>query len=179
MLAHAPASHHPDRPGPTRPTTAEEIPVQSRLEQETLDYIAIQRLQAAYADCVTRRAWAEFDRLFRPDAEIVVDRMDGTPLVFLGPAGIAGFISNAIARYELFQFVVLNSVVEIEGDRAKARMYMWELRHDPIAGRSDAYGLYRDEHVRIDGRWWFAGRRYQTLARSQPADLTVFPLPAI
>ena len=34
---------------------------------ETVDYVAIQRLQAAYADVVNRRAWPELADLFRPD----------------------------------------------------------------------------------------------------------------
>lgn len=150
-----------------------------RLTQETVDYIAICRLQSAYADIVTRRAWPELERIFRADTEVVIDRMDGSPLVVHGPGGISGFISKAIAHFDLFEFVILNTVVEIDGDRATARMYMWEVRHDPQAGRSDAYGLYRDEYCRIDGRWWFARRRYQTLARTLAADHAVFPLPAI
>jgi hypothetical protein len=74
---------------------------------------------------------------------------------------------------------VLNTVIEIAGDRATSRLWMSEVRHDPVAGRSDAFGLYRDEHCRIDGRWWFAGRRYQTLARTLSPDLSIFPMPAL
>lgn len=150
-----------------------------RMTQETVDYVAIRRLQSAYADIVTRRAWPELARIFRPEAEVVIDRMDGSPLQLLGPGGVAEFVSKAIAHFDLFEFVILNTVVEIEGDRATARMYMWEVRHDPVGGRSDAYGLYRDEYRRIDGRWWFSGRRYQTLARTLAADHAVFPLPEI
>jgi hypothetical protein len=149
------------------------------LDQETVDYIAIRRLQAAYADIVTRRAWAELSTIFRPDAKVVVDKMDGEPLTLDGPGGVGDFISAAIAHFDFFEFVVLNTVVELDGDRASARMYIWELRHDPVGGRSDAFGLYRDDHVRVDGRWWFAGRRYQSLARTVPADVSVFPFPEL
>jgi hypothetical protein len=149
------------------------------LDQETVDYIAIRRLQAAYADIVTRRAWDELAQIFRPEAQVVVDKMDGQPLTLDGPKGVGDFISGAIAHFDFFEFVVLNTVIDIDGDRASARMYMWELRHDPLGGRSDAYGLYRDEHVRVDGRWWFAGRRYQSLARTVPADVSVFPFPTL
>ena len=38
------------------------------LQQETIDYVAICRLQAAYADSVTRRAWSELGDLFEPSA---------------------------------------------------------------------------------------------------------------
>jgi len=152
--------------------------MEPRLDQETIDYIAIRRLQSAYADIVTRRAWPELFRIFRPDIEVVIDRMDGSPLHCHGPEAVSGFISKAIAHFDLFEFVILNTVIEIDGDQARSRMWMWEARHDPAAGRSDAFGLYRDEHRRIDGRWWFTGRRYQTLARTLVPDCTVFPQPA-
>ncbi len=38
------------------------------MDADALDYLAITRLQAAYADVVTRRAWRELERLFLPDA---------------------------------------------------------------------------------------------------------------
>lgn len=150
-----------------------------RLDQETIDYVALRRLQCRYADVVTRRAWPELAELFLSDAEVVLDRRDVAPLVLRGPQAVGEFISKAIAHFDLFEFVILNTVIDVRGDRASARMYMWELRHDPMGGRSDALGLYRDEHVRRDGRWWFAGRRYATLARSLPADFSVFPMPEI
>lgn len=149
------------------------------IDQETIDYIALRRLQNAYADVVTRRAWPELAKLFLPEAEVLLDRRNVEPLVLRGPGGVGDFISQAISHFDLFEFVILNTVIEIEGDRARARMYMWEARHDPAAGRSDAFGLYQDEHRKIDGRWWFSGRHYHTLARTHVPDLAVYPLPAI
>ena len=40
---------------------------------ETIDYVAITRLQAAYADVVNRRAWSELAEHFRPDAPVRID----------------------------------------------------------------------------------------------------------
>ena len=147
-----------------------------RLDRETIDYIALRRLQNRYADVVTRRAWSELATLFLPDAQVVIDRRNVEPLVLSGPGAVGDFIAGAIAHFDLFEFVVLNTVIDIDGDAARTRLYMWEARHDPVSGRSDAFGLYQDEHRRVDGRWWFSGRRYQTLARTQPADFAVFPL---
>lgn len=150
-----------------------------RLETETIDYIALRRLQNRYADVVTRRAWQELATLFLPDAEVVIDRRNVEPLRLRGPGAVGEFIQSAIGHFDLFEFTILNTVIEIDGDRARSRMYMWELRHDPAAGRSDAYGLYQDEHRRVDGRWWFSGRHYQTLARTQVTDFAVFPLQGV
>jgi hypothetical protein len=72
------------------------------VDQETVDYIGIRRLQAAYADIVTRRAWPELASIFRPDAQVVVDTMTGTPLLLDGPEGVGGFISGAIAHFDFF-----------------------------------------------------------------------------
>lgn len=45
--------------------------------------------------------------------------------------------------------------------------------------RSVAYGVYHDDYREVRGRWWIAGRRYHSLARTGtgPADLDVFPFP--
>src|SRR5688572_23565751 len=145
--------------------------------QETIDYVAITRLQSAYADIVTRRAWGELADIFLPDADVVVDRRVGEPIVLHGPSGVGDFISGAIDIFEFFEFVILNTRVDIDGDTATARMYMQELRQDRGNGRwTNAYGLYQDRYQKRDGRWWFAGRQYSSLARTAP-DTEVFPFP--
>jgi hypothetical protein len=150
--------------------------------RETVDYIAVRRLQDAYADVVTRRAWSEFDDLFRPDAELVLDTRVGEPRTFVGPDGIGEFIDQSIERFEYFQFVVLGTRITLNADgpdRANARLYMCELRQSAADGhQSVAYGVYHDLCVRHDDRWWFAHRRYHSLARTAP-DLAIFPFPEV
>ena len=41
-----------------------------------------------------------------------------------------------------------------------------------------SYGMYHDVYRRQDGRWKFARRDYQSLARTSP-DFDVFPHPRI
>jgi hypothetical protein len=100
----------------------------------------------------------------------------------VGPDGIGSFVDTAIARFEHFQFVVLGTRVDLGGDdpdHATARLYMCELRQTADDGRhSVAYGVYHDEYVRHEGRWWYARRRYHSLARTA-TDLTVFPFPDV
>jgi hypothetical protein len=150
--------------------------------REAVDYLAVRRLQDAYADVVNRRAWAELHELFRPDAELVLDLRRGEPLSVIGPAGIGDFIGRSIERFERFQFIVLGTRIELAThgpDRATARLYMCELRQSAEEGReSVAYGLYQDDYVRSDGTWWFAHRSYTSLARTAP-DLAVFPFPDV
>jgi hypothetical protein len=149
------------------------------LAQETIDYIAIRRLQAAYADAVTRRAWDELDDLFLPTATVTVDTVTSEPIRLTGGGAVGDFIAGAVERFEFFEMVILNSVVDLgsdDPDAAHARQFTCELRQDKSNGRwTNAYGLYRDEYARRDGRWWFSGRQYQSIARTGRADIFPFP----
>jgi hypothetical protein len=149
--------------------------------QETIDYIAVRRLQDAYADVVTRRAWPELAELFRPDALVTVDKRSGDPLQLPGPTAVGDFIGHAISGFSFFEFVILGTRVQLgvggDSDAATARMYMSELRQDAGNGHwSTVYGVYHDRYARLEGRWWFAGRRYHSLARTEAAmDIFAFP----
>jgi hypothetical protein len=150
------------------------------LERETIDYVAITRVQARYADVVNRRAWPELGELFTADAPIRVDTVTAPAHDFVGPVALGEFIGGAIERFDFFEFVILNTVVDVGGDDdpdvATGRVFMCELRRERESGRfTTAFGVYHDRYVRTDGRWRFARRDYQSLARSGRAE--VFPFP--
>ena len=150
------------------------------MDDDALAYLAITRLQAAYADVVTRRAWAELEPLFLPDAPVHVDTVTAPVIELVGPTQVGEFIDGAIERFEFFEFVPLNTVVDITGPTATGRLYMVELRQDRDGGRwSNAFGLYQDRYDRGDDRRWrFAERHYQSLARTSPATV-VLPFPSV
>lgn len=145
---------------------------------ETVAWVAISRLQRAYADVVNRRAWAELRELFTPDCPIRVDTVTNPPFDFTGPDEIGAFIGGAIEQFDFFEFVILNSHIEIDSTctTASARVFMCELRQDAATGSaSEAFGLYRDTYRCIEGRWWFAARSYRSMRRTGRAP--VFGLP--
>lgn len=145
-----------------------------------LDYVAITRLQAAYADVVTRRAWSELEPLFDPEAPIRIDTVDRPVVHVTGPTALGRFIASAIARFEFFEFVILNAVVTVQSETsAHGRLYMVEVRQAADSGEwSNAFGLYRDRYTCSDGRWVFAERDYQSLARRTGNErASVFPFP--
>lgn len=152
------------------------------LTRETIDYIAIRRLQDAYADVATRRAWPELAELFLPTCRLTVDKRVGEPLTFDGPQAVGEFIGKSIAHLDFFEFVILNARVFLspggDPDRATARMYINELRHEDGVRFTHAYGLYQDTYRRVDGRWWFAARNYASLARTA-RNFDVFGLPPL
>jgi SnoaL-like domain len=152
---------------------------------ETDDYIAIRRLQNAYADVVTRRAWDELTDLFRSDAPIEIDTRRGEDGVFrfVGPQALGEFISGAMVQFDFFEFVILNTRIELavggDADAADGRMYMSEIRTDADTGTWNiSFGVYHDGYRRADGRWRFARRRYHSLGRTgETRDIDAFPFP--
>jgi hypothetical protein len=149
-------------------------------DTEDLDYVGICRLHAAYADAVSRRVWSDLDGLFLPDAQIRVDTVTGAPLEFVGAAGIGGFIAGAVERFEFFELVILNvhvmSGADGHPDQLRSRAFTCELRQEGANGHwTNAFGVYHDDVGRVDGRWQYARRRYQSLARTGRAE--VFPFP--
>jgi hypothetical protein len=150
--------------------------------RETVDYVAICRLQNAYADAVTRRDWAAFAMLFLPSAALRVDTVTRPAVELTGPAELGRFIASSIERFEFFEFAILNTHVELDADdddRARGRVYICELRQDRATGHfTNAFGLYQDRYERADGRWQFARRDYQSLARSGRNEVFPFPAPA-
>ena len=140
--------------------------------------LAIQRLQAAYADAVTRRDWDAVRSLFEPDAVVHIDTRTRDPFALDGPDALVAFIEPAIASFTFFEFTILNATVDLDGDEATGRVYICELRLDGDGAWSQAYGLYRDRYRRRDGAWRIAGRRYSSLARRGPGGTEAFPLPA-
>ena len=148
---------------------------------EAVHDTGVRRLQHAYADVVNRRAWPELTSLFRSDAEVVIDRRAGEPLQLVGGAAVGEFIGTAIAGFSFFEFVVLNAhIVFPDGPAAGTavcRLFMCELRQERDSGRfTTAFGLYHDRYALVDDRWWFAERRYHSLAR-HAGVLDVFGLP--
>jgi SnoaL-like domain len=149
-------------------------------DQENLGYLAICRLQAAYADAVSRRAWSDLVPLFSPDATIRVDTVTGAPLELVGAEGIGGFISGAIERFEFFELVILNVHVlpKAGADELRSRSFTCELRQESASGHwTNAFGVYHDALRHLDGNWRYATRRYQSLARTGRSE--VFPFPKL
>ncbi len=148
--------------------------------RDTIDYVAITRLQNAYADTVTRRAWPEFHDMFLADAPVRVDTVTNPVIELVGPQQVGDFIGQAVERFEFFEFVPLSTRVALriggDPDHATARLYICELRQEAASGRfTRAFGVYRDDMSKIDGRWWFARRDYQSLARSGRGEVFAFP----
>ena len=116
--------------------------------------------------------------MFLPKVTIELDTVTAAPRRFVGPQEFSDFIGPAIGRFDHFEFVILNTVVNITAvDAARGRIFICEIRREASSQQwSTAYGLYEDSYRRVDGRWWFADRRYRSLARTG-ASGGVFGIP--
>ena len=151
--------------------------------QQTIDWVAIRRLHARYADIVNRRAWFELEALFSSDAVVRVELPRQEPVEVIGPAALGDFIDGAVKRFDWFQFVVLEAVIEFPpdllDDEAVGRIYMVEHRLDGNTGQETrAYGLYQDRYRRTESGWRFAARRFQPTVWSG-RDLSTQSLPEL
>jgi len=148
-------------------------------DTETDDVVAIWRLQSSYADIVNRRAWPELHGVFLPDITIDLDIVTAEPFQLVGPDALGSFVGESIEKFDHFSFVILNTVVDLEGDdRAKGRIFMMEVRHETATDTwPNALGVYQDQYVKRDGRWWIESRRYRSLARQGPEGVVLGPAP--
>ena len=62
--------------------------------QETVDYTAVNRLQHAYADIATRRAWDELEEIFVADIPVTIDLRDREAYVFDGRDAFKEFVER-------------------------------------------------------------------------------------
>ncbi len=151
-----------------------------RAELPAVDHHGVDRLVAAYADTVTRRAWGELDELFTPDAVVHIDTVTRPAFEVVGPVELGEFIGGAVERFDFFEFVPLNLVTwsdpDGRADRAGSRLHMCEIRRSASDGEwTTAYGRYDDVVEQSGGLWRFAARRYRSLGRTGP-DGGVFPV---
>jgi hypothetical protein len=163
------------------PTT--DPPVDATELRNVVDEMHIRRLHARYADAVNRAAWHEFTELFLPDVELTVAKRSAPPDQVVGPVAIGNLIGGYIARYDFLIQVILNARIQLryhdDVNRAFARLYIAEFRQWNDTGRRiESSGVYHDEYRRLDGRWWFARRRYDRLYATASAELEVHPFPS-
>ncbi|MAG31622.1 MAG: hypothetical protein CL908_12110 [Deltaproteobacteria bacterium] len=150
--------------------------------EETVACVAIQRLLAAYADAVNRRAWDEFPKLFLDDAVIEITPSKRAPLQVEGAGELARFIAEAIEGFEFFQLVFLNSHFELQvaEGTATGRNFMVEMRQDRASGRwTRVFGVYHDRYRQVERRWQFEHRAFHALAATAGRDNHVFDFPAV
>jgi hypothetical protein len=148
------------------------------MDDDASAYLAIERLQRAYADIATRGAWDEFAAIATPASRFTFDIQAAQPIEIDGPAAFAAFGVRANERFSFYLYIPVNFVVTIGGDgTALGRSYSHEVAEERESGDwVEFYGTYEDEYAVHEGTWRFARRHYRTYGRVTPRGLVHFPL---
>jgi len=148
------------------------------MNDQALAYLAITRLQHAYADVCTRRAWQEAASIITPDARLSWDIGSGEPIAVVGVAAFSEFGARATKGFSFYQYIPLNSVATVASDgTARGRAYALEVAEVRDSGDwVSIYGLYHDDYALLDGAWRFARRHYQTIGRRTNERMESFPI---
>jgi SnoaL-like domain len=139
-------------------------------------YLAILRLQRAYADISTRRAWSEMSSVAAADARFIYHTQSGV-IEVQGADQFAGMGDQTAQRFSFNMLFPINSVVtECSGGRAKGRCYFFELAELKDSTEwLEVYGVYEDDYTQQEGGWRFSRREYRPLARRSGGRGESFP----
>jgi ketosteroid isomerase-like protein len=136
------------------------------------DELAIRTLTASYTDGVNR---GDVDDAMRTYADDAVFTMMDRPSV-VGRTAIADVLRATVERYELITQLVHSGVVQLDGERARARWQITELQVARDGMRRLVVGRYEDEHARLAGGWRFTSRAF-TARYLGPVDLSAAVTP--
>jgi 3-phenylpropionate/cinnamic acid dioxygenase small subunit len=124
------------------------------------DRSAIEQLLFRYAWMVDRREWGSMDAVFAPDATIDYASTGGPGALPYREA--LAWLDRALAPWPINLHHITNIMIEIDGDRGKARCYFTAPmgRVAPDGGREfiTNAGFYLDEIVRTSDGWRIAAR---------------------
>lgn len=123
------------------------------------DRIAIQELNATYGDAVSRRDKDAFGATWAEDAVWHLPWLDPVQ----GRETIVNLWVEQIANYPFHNFSGYVGALEIEGDRARGRVWTSELVENVKGQGGRVTGRYDDEYVKRDGRWYFARKTFTPL----------------
>jgi ketosteroid isomerase-like protein len=133
---------------------------------ELSDIIEIQNLGYRFADCANQKDYAGFADLWAEEGQWVIGPPIGVR--FDSRAAIAQAISHMLALWDFFVQLPHAPVIEVQGDRARARWTMNEVART-ADGATGNYNLsvYEDTLVRRDGKWLFLVREYKTMYQDE------------
>jgi len=122
--------------------------------QEISDRLEIQELLVRYSDAVDRRDWDLFETVFTEDAVIDYTEFGATRG---GVKETRAFLETAMPTFSSHQHMIGNTVLEFDGDTARARTICYNPMVFPRDGGEPQVficGLwYRDVLVRTPEGW--------------------------
>ncbi len=134
------------------------------------DRVAIRELIDSYSEGVMLRDAAAWGQTWAEDAYWSLPEFKDHE-EFVGRAAIVEGWVMSMSRFASMTDFSLPMIyigtpgsIEVEGDKATARVFTSEIYRDPETGTEHRVrGFYDDELARIEGRWLFTKRVYKVL----------------
>lgn len=126
--------------------------------QELSDRAEIQDLIARYAHAIDAQDWDALDAVFTPDAIIDYTEVGGPRASY---PEIKRYLAEALPKFAPYQHLSATSLLQIEGDRARAKTILFNPMTIEHEGQTRMFfvGLwYRDDLVRTADGWRIALR---------------------
>ena len=150
------------------------MPVDEKQFRKLADELEIRALVERYCDAVIRSDENDWGDTWAADAcwEVMGN-------VSKGRNEIVATWKSLMGMFTMVAQFPHHGVLQIEGDRGKGR---WMVTEHGRTAKGDAptlmLGMYADEYVRVDGRWYFSSRTFN-LMHAGPPDLSgpLTPLP--
>ena len=138
--------------------TLEELEESIRILQATEE---IRKLHARYAYLMDERRWDEALDLFAEDA---VGDWGGTRGKFVGKKGISEFMEGARKRSVMLRHMMIQPEIEVSGDKAHAKVYIFGVGTYHLPGGETAtwlHGKYNNDLVKENGKWLFKHLKFE------------------
>ncbi|OJW64669.1 MAG: hypothetical protein BGO57_09225 [Sphingomonadales bacterium 63-6] len=131
------------------------------------DRAAIEDLMARYLFAMDWGDYEAYLDMFTEDGELefvrgtAKGRQAISESVRAFKQSIGQFYKDADGNPAILRHIISQTVIRIEGDRAFAVAFWWEMANDGPGGKPKpgTFGTYEDELVKQDGRWLFSKRR--------------------
>lgn len=125
------------------------------------DRLAIRELIENYADAVFQRDEKRWAANWADEASWNLAGME-----VKGKANIVGMWKQAMASFSFVAFFAAPGAIEVDGNKARARVYTAEDLVETSGKRRHVIGQYDDEFTKQSGRWLFSRRTYRILQGS-------------
>ncbi|MBW8818537.1 MAG: nuclear transport factor 2 family protein, partial [Streptomyces sp.] len=122
---------------------------------EVVDRIEIEALRGEFTDAAMMSDHERLGSLFTPDGAI---RIPEAGIEVVGPAQIRALGQRRESTVACFVQNTHGGVIEVDGDTASGRAYIYELFKFNDGSAHTNYAVYHDRYVRTPDGWRFAER---------------------
>ncbi len=150
--------------------------------QAITDRVEIEALRGEFVDAVMMHDYDRLAGLFTDDGAV---RMPHVNAAAVGREQIRAGIERLQGLWDYFVQTTHPGTVQLDGDTASGRAYMFELMHGEGHGSNLNHGIYHDRYRRTPDGWKFTERTYEITyvdtaslpgSAPSPSDLPTAPV---